>query len=178
MATEEQKKKYSEYLSDHIKNVKLGFEWLLENLPVVFEGYDADYIGNICLRHDSSKYDAEEFYAYAEYFNGEKTQEVKDAFDAAWLHHQHQNPHHLQHWLLQEDDGGVKAIEMPYEYCIEMIADWWSFSWKSDDLYEIFNWYKDHKSRIILHPNTEAVIEDILEKLRLKLDEVHARGKE
>src|SRR5688572_29402107 len=35
------------------------------------------------------------------------------AFDKAWLHHQHRNPHHWQHWLLREDDGDLKTLPMP-----------------------------------------------------------------
>ena len=172
MATVEQKKKYLEYLHEHIKNVRLGFDWMFEHLNEWFEGYDASYIGELCAAHDESKFSDEEFDAYAEYFNGEKTPEVKEAFDIAWLHHQHCNPHHWQHWLLQEDEGKLKALKMPYEYCIEMIADWWAFSWKASDLYEIFNWYTDHKSRMTLHPETLKIIEKLLDDLKKKLDEV------
>jgi hypothetical protein len=172
MATRYQRKAYTEYLHEHLKNVRLGFEWFFEHLNGWFDGYDAEYIGDLCTVHDESKYSEEEFDAYAEYFYGEKNAEVKEAFDLAWLHHQHHNPHHWQHWLLQEDEGKMKALEMPYEYCIEMIADWWAFSWKSSDLYEIFNWYKDHKSRMTLHPKTLETVENLLKQLEEKLHEV------
>ena len=164
---------YNEYLTQHIGNVKVGFDWLCKNMPELFEGYDADYLGGIISNHDASKYDDEEYYAYCEYFYGEKTKEVKDEFDVAWLHHQHCNPHHWQHWLLREDDGDMKALEMPYEYIIEMIMDWWSFSWKSNNLYEIFNWYENNKSRIVLHPQTTDTVEHILELMKNRIDSVH-----
>ena len=164
---------YNEYLTQHIGNVKVGFDWLCKNMPELFEGYDADYLGGIISNHDASKYDDEEYYAYCEYFYGEKTKEVTDEFDVAWLHHQHCNPHHWQHWLLREDDGDMKALEMPYEYIIEMIMDWWSFSWKSNNLYEIFNWYENNKSRIVLHPQTTDTVEHILELMKNRIDSVH-----
>ena len=41
---------------------------------------------------------------------------------------------------------------MPYDYILEMICDWWSFSWQSGDLYEIFKWYEDHSKYIKLAP--------------------------
>lgn len=46
------------------------------------------------------------------------------AFDLAWLHHQHRNPHHWQHWILREDSGSIKVLVMPLDYVLEMVADW------------------------------------------------------
>nr|DAE02562.1 MAG TPA: hypothetical protein [Siphoviridae sp. ctmYS12] len=30
-------------------------------------------------------------------------------------------------------------MDMPYNYIIEMICDWWAFSWNKGNLQEIFN---------------------------------------
>ena len=165
---------YDEYLHSHVNNVKLALAWMSLNLPDIMSDYDADTLGVVAASHDMSKWDEEEWDAYAEYFYGERTKEVEDRFDAAWLHHQHNNQHHWQHWVLREDDGGTKAIEMPKLAVIEMVADHWSFSWKSDNLYEIFNWYDKNKDKMVLHPNTKELYESILEQLQEKLDEVHA----
>ncbi len=178
MITDKMKEDYDEYLKQHIGNVGLGFNWMLMNLPELFEGYDPDYLGAIVANHDKSKYTSEEYDAYCEYFYGKKNTEVEEAFDLAWLHHQHNNPHHWQHWLLREDDGDNKALEMPYEYILEMVADHWAFSWKADNLYEIFIWYDKNKSKMLLHANTKKTYEDILSRLRNKLDEVHNNGEE
>lgn len=167
-------KQYDEYLKQHIESVGTGISWLAMNLPEVVQSFDSETLGTIASQHDNSKYTEEEYDAYADYFYGEKTEAVEAAFDAAWLHHQHNNPHHWQHWLLREDDGGTKCIEMPERYVIEMIADWWAFSWKANNLYEIFDWYKKNKSKIVLHENTQKLVEDILDKLKAKLDEVHS----
>lgn len=176
--TTQMRSDYDDYLKQHIGNVKLGLEWLFINLPEIFSRYDADYIGNNIAQHDASKYSCHEYDAYCAYFYGKKTAEVKEQFDYAWLHHIHNNPHHWQYWLLKEDNGDLKALEMPYEYIIEMICDHWAFSWKADNLYEIFDWYEKNRSKMILHKNTQKNYEDILDKLKKKLDEVSANGKE
>ena len=163
--------KYDEYLHTHINAVKTAFDWLVANLPELFKDYDADMLGTIIVNHDASKWDDEEYFAYCEYFYGEHKDEtwVKDDFDYAWLHHQHNNSHHWQHWLLREDDGGTKALEMDYICVLEMVSDHWAFSWVKGDLFEIFNWYEHNKEKMILHPNTRALYESILEKIILDL---------
>ena len=71
-----------------------------------------------------------------------------------------------------EPKEGTILIEMPYPYIIEMICDWWAFSWIKGDLSEMFAWYKDHESYIKLHNNTRSIVEEILEMIRTKLTEV------
>ena len=106
--------------------------------------------------------------AYDEYFYGAGKNE--NEFNYAWLHHIHNNPHHWQYWILREDDGDTIPLEMPYNYIIEMILDWWSFSWKSNNLYEIFNWYDEHKKTMILNENTKIIVESILKDMKEILD--------
>lgn len=179
---------YNQYLEEHISNVQKGYEWLKENLPEIIseDNYidETMYFGDledIIAQHDESKYckvpDAEHYYdlscewdAYNDYFYGEKTPEVETAFDYAWLAHIHANPHHWQHWLLQHDDEGLECLDMPYVFIIEMIMDWWSFSWKSGNLYEIFSWYEDHKNSIKLNPKTAYTVDKILSLIKNKLD--------
>ena len=83
-------------------------------------------------------------------------------------------PHHWQHWVLINDEPkeGTILIEMPYPYIIEMVCDWWAFSWIQGDLSEMFAWYKDHEAYIKLHNNTRSIVEEILEMIRTKLTEV------
>lgn len=176
MATEQMKQEYEAYIKQHKTNVGNGFDWLIINLPELFSEFDSDYIGSVVAQHDASKYDEEEFDAYAEYFYGDsKTKEIEEAFDLAWLHHQNCNKHHWQYWVLQKDSGATIPQPMPYEYIIEMICDWWSFSWKSDDLFEIFDWYKSHKSTMKLHKDAQQSVEDILDLMQEKLEAIAAK---
>jgi len=59
---------------------------------------------------------------------------------------------------------------MPYNYIIEMICDWWSFSWSKDNLEEIFEWYDNNKKNFKMHPNTIKTVNAILNKMELKLN--------
>ena len=63
-------------------------------------------------------------------------------------------------------------MEMPYEYIIEMICDWWAFSFKKGDLREIFKWYKSKEQKISLNKETKKTVKDILKKIEKKLDEL------
>ena len=66
---------------------------------------------------------------------------------------------------------------MPLEYVIEMIADWWSFSFRSGNIREIFSWYDKHKE-MKLHPKTRKLVEDILERIKVELDKEEANETE
>ena len=89
--------------------------------------------------HDLSKLLPNEFIPYANFFYGKKSDISKsrdktgyykptdtgdEAFDYAWLLHQKRNKHHWQWWILPEDDGGNKILEMPWKYRKEMVCDW------------------------------------------------------
>lgn len=181
---------YDEYLITHIGNVQKGYQWLKDNIPEVLseDNYfeESCYYGEldeIIANHDKSKYnkvpDSENYYElkceydpYAEYFYGKdgKTPEVEQRFNLAWLAHIHANPHHWQHWMLQNDEDGLQLLDMPYVFIIEMICDWWSFSWKQDKLDEIFNWYEQRKDGILLSDKTRTTLEHILNLIKEKLN--------
>ena len=164
-------KEYDNYLNKHIHNVKVALGWLLENLPEVTQGFDPDYLGHLISIHDKSKWGPEEYEAYDKKFYS--NEDVEEQFDRAWLHHQKHNPHHWQYWVLPKDDGSTKAIEMTEEAVIEMFCDHWSFSWEKGNLYEIFDWYEENRSKMILNEKTRNFYEYILEKLKERLDEVN-----
>ena len=162
---------YDNFLTEHKENVAKGFRWLQENIPEVIEdGFE----WQICFNHDASKTDPEEYDAYDAYFYGNnRSYSVVQNFKKAWLRHIHNNPHHWQHWILINDEPkeGMVVIDMPYIYVVEMICDWWSFSWKKGDLNEIFGWYEDHKDYMKLSANTRISVEYILGKMKDKLEE-------
>ena len=182
---------YDAYLTEHIANVQKGYEWMKQNIPHLLT--EENYFDEICYygeldeiiaQHDKSKYtktpDADNYFElkceydpYAEYFYGEeKTPEVEKRFNYAWLAHIHSNPHHWQHWMLQHDDEGLELLDMPYVFIVEMVADWWSFSWKQNKVDEIFNWYESKKDGILLSDSTRTKLETILNAIKEKLKEV------
>ena len=155
---------YSKYIIKHVENVKKAYNWLIEKEIV------SNQLFTQMNLHDISKWGREEFDAYDNYFYGKKTEKVKTEFNYAWLHHIHNNPHHWQHWVLVNDEDGTHALEMSKEYVIEMICDWWSFSHKTGNLYEIFDWYESHKKNMILHENTKKLVEDLLDRIKEELN--------
>lgn len=163
---------YDIYLQTHIENANKGFDWLRTNIPSLFE-HEFDW-ENI-LDHDKSKFNEDEYNPYDAYFyGGNKSYSVVQNFNRAWLMHIHRNPHHWQHWVLINDnpDEGEILLEMDYRYIVEMICDWWAFSWAKGKLKEIFTWWDEHKSYIKLHDNTRKTVENILEAMRNKLEEI------
>jgi hypothetical protein len=94
-------------------------------------------------------------------------EEIEIDFNKAWLHHIHLNDHHWNHWLLQQDSGELRALEMP-DVCIkEMIADWRGANKAIFQTYhpnEEYNpilsrtWYIENYRNIKLHINTRKKV--------------------
>lgn len=168
---------YDNYLTQHKQNVAKGFKWIRDNLPELFIDIPGvNYEHQICYEHDYSKESPEEYSAYDAYFyGGNRSYEVVENFRKAWLHHIHYNPHHWQHYILINDDPNEDEItlDMPYNYILEMICDWWAFSWNSGNLTEIFKWYDQHKDYMKLSDATRKTVNDILSKIKEKLGETN-----
>lgn len=168
--------KYDEYIYEHKENVNRALKWLITHTPQIFEN---DQIRNDVQyqcewSHDASKLSADEYEAYNDYFYGNnKSNAVVERFRYAWLLHIHRNPHHWQYWVLINDDPeeGEIILDMPDNYIIEMICDWWSFSWKKGQLNEIFSWYNEHKKHMKLSSATREKVETILDAIKAGLAE-------
>ena len=74
--------------------------------------------------------------------------------------------------MLTNDDpeNGSVALDIPQQYIIEMICDWWSFSWMTGNLFEIFNWYEKHKDYMILSEETRTFVETFLARMKVILE--------
>lgn len=168
-------KEYDAYIKQHVENVYKGFKWIEDNAPELLldEYSDYDY-KHLIFNHDTTKCSPDEYEAYDAYFyGGNRSFEVVSSFRRAWLLHIHRNPHHWQYWVLINDDPneGEIIIDMPLPYIIEMICDWWSFSWQKGDLTEIFKWYEERKEYIKLSDKTRKTVEHILKLIASKIEE-------
>jgi hypothetical protein len=133
------------------------------------------------LIHDWSKLLPSEWFPYAEKFYGvwagTKVREdhntiscficrsiarVEYAFDRAWLHHQRRNKHHWQYWVLRNDDGTTRALQMPEKYAREMVADWMGAGRAITGKWGASQWYFDNRSKMTLHSKTEQFVEYML----------------
>lgn len=133
--------------------------------------------------HDLSKFHPKEWLPYVESFYGPKhtDEEVREmnrqefqvmgttstktkaekrlAFDYAWLRHQHKNPHHWQYWVLRNDDGSTRALEMPVKDAQEMLCDWEGAGMAICGKREYREWYLKNREKMLLHPATRELIE-------------------
>ena len=133
------------------------------------------YVFKACLKygivwrglvHDLSKLFPSEFIPYRDYFYGRYgeveqniTNDIQEEFDLAWLRHQKKNLHHWQAWVLKQDDGQLKALEMPLEYRQEMLADWSGASIAIKGYDDTYNWYAKNWKNMILAPMTRNWVE-------------------
>ena len=133
--------------------------------------------------HDQSKYSEEEYKAYDEYFYPKSLEGKSDAFktfvnlkidrnfDYAWLHHLHNNPHHHQYWVLNNDDGTKTALDIPLRYIKEMLADWAAFSYIKGEN-GLIDWYNSNKNQQTMSKLTRERVEKYLPKVSEKLDKL------
>jgi hypothetical protein len=129
--------------------------------------------------HDWSKFLPIELVPYAKYFyNNDGTKrnirnpdgsydptKIGKDFDYSWLSHQRRNKHHWQHWLLMNDSGSWYPLEIPDKYIKEMVADWCGAGYAKKKKLEVSEWYKENKSKMILHSDTRKKIEDLISKI-------------
>lgn len=158
--------KYLDYVIRHkwyvlVEAIKLGIPW---------RG----------LIHDLSKLKPSEWIPYRDYFYSKtdvSTFTVTSStgfishksynqrrFDEAWNSHQKVNKHHWQYWVLLKDDGTIKTLAMPYNYILEMIADWVGAGKAIHGKNEVLEWYYKNKEKMIMHPTTRKVVERILQR--------------
>lgn len=127
--------------------------------------------------HDLSKFAPVEWFPYVDKFYGGPYPEanhgdmrlwfddkytqpwVDRRFDEAWNHHQKVNPHHWQWWVLLEDSGKVKPLDMPLRYRKEMLADWRGAGMAIKGIDETPEWYKKNRGKMQLHPETRQWVE-------------------
>lgn len=126
--------------------------------------------------HDWSKFLSSEWFPYVHsFYNPDGSpRHVRDEteyydphkigleFDRAWLHHQHWNRHHWQHWMLVQDEDEDKLLEMPDKYRREMLADWRGAGRATTGKDNTAGWYEKNRDKVQLHPQTKRWIEDQL----------------
>ena len=112
--------------------------------------------------HDWHKFLPSEFFPYARYFymfpKRTKPEVIQDAFDKAWLLHQHRSRHHWQSWLLRNDSGNIKRVNMPRKYILEMVADWKGAGRAIHGEDDVLRWYKKNAVDMDMHPDVRLQV--------------------
>ncbi len=147
------------YIDEHKKCVKMAYVKLLPFLTSEFNLTKAK-IQDLAVQidnHDNSKYEPSELVPYANYFFGARSDETIENFKVAAMQHKLKNAHHPEFW-----DGK----DMPLNYIIEMVCDWWAFSIAKNDLTKTLAWYDTNKQKLNLSQNTTEIVEKILTIIR------------
>lgn len=136
------------------------------------------------LVHDLSKFLPSEWFAYVDFFHGKgRKKAIRDStgyykptdtghagFDFAWLLHQKRNQHHWQWFVLPEDEGGLKVLEMSKGARKEMLADWYGAG-RAQGTPDTRAWYRRHWYKLQLHPDTRAWVDRQLGMVMMKWED-------
>lgn len=172
---EDMKKQYTEYINNHINNVKLCYEKAIDAFRIVFpEIYEDEkqlgfLLGNL-QNHDESKFSPHEFYHYGMRFFPMEGIDPDDKFiinnfELAWLHHVHNNPHHPGYWVLVEDNK-IKIFDMPDIYIIEMLCDWMAMSVHFNSSTEDY-WNSDSAKKLPMSEYTKSKVNEFMENMNM-----------
>ena len=139
------------------------------------------------LLHDLSKYSPAEFipgimnYEKGKRSPNEHEREIK-GYSSAWLHHKGRNKHHLEYWIdygIPDKEGphkgehkGLCGMKMPVNYVVEMYIDRVAASknyqkekYRDDSA---LAYYMNGRQFHVLHDDTRALLELLLEMLAIK----------
>lgn len=182
-----QARKYLWYILRHkyyvsIECFKQGLIWqgithdMSKFLPSEFKAYAEYFYGekHCCNCKNFRKNKDNYCYAIFEYMvniytNGASRckmySKLSEEFDLAWLKHIHRNKHHWQYWLLKEDSGNLKTIDMPVNIIREMVCDWIGAGKAikgTGGIKETRDWWSTNKNKIMVSEHTRVLIEQLL----------------
>ena len=126
------------------------------------------------LTHDLSKYSPTEFWRGVKYYQGWRSpndqERLENGMSLAWLHHKGRNRHHFEYWIdyCIAPDGKVYmgGCRMPVKYVAEMFCDriaackvYQGAAYTDASPYD---YYIRSQKHILIHPETGALIEQML----------------
>lgn len=175
-------------MKDHIQYLK----YVRRHKWFVFRGFR--YTGGspiLAIFHDLSKFFPQEWFPYVHSFynrDGSKRNvrnadgsydptKVSREFDYAWKSHQLHNAHHWQHWVLINDEDDTYPLPIPDKYIREMVADWIGAGIAIAGRADPAPWYERNKYKMILHDESRAKIERLLEIVSEKIADEQRRKK-
>ena len=126
------------------------------------------------LTHDLSKYSPTEFWRSVKYYQGYRSpndaERIANGVSLSWLHHKGRNRHHFEYWIdyCIAPDGKVYmgGCKMPIRYVAEMFCDrvaackvYQGAAYTDASAYD---YYIRSQKHILIHPETGALIEQML----------------
>lgn len=124
------------------------------------------------ILHDLSKFSYIEFHESVIFYQGNKTpiNEARSVrgYSSAWLHHKGRNKHHFEYWVDYSNDGNPFAVQLPYEYAVEMACDMIGASrayngkdWQPQMVLDY--WNKKKHEVPFMHPQTKMFLTFVFE---------------
>lgn len=122
------------------------------------------------ILHDLSKYTPIEFFSGVKYFQGNRSpidyEKEVNGYSLGWLHHKGRNKHHWEYWL-DNAKGGIKPIEMPICYVVEMYCDRTAASrtYMKDKYCDgsALDYFIQGYHNVVMHENTKKLLQHILQ---------------
>ena len=131
------------------------------------------------LLHDMSKYSPSEFVSGAKYYvagiSPHNIAKEKLGYSPAWLHHKGRNRHHYEYWIdysVDKSNHSLVGMKMPTKYVVEMFVDRVAacMNYEGDKYTDAsaYNYYMRGRDYYVMHPDTMALLENMLIMLKDK----------
>ena len=156
-------------------NIKGHFETITRHKLLVMKYCFACGLYEQGLAQDLSKYSPTEFIPGCIYYQGDhspnEAERLARGYSSAWLHHKGRNKHHLEYWIdYSTRKVGLAGMKMPLRYVCEMVCDRVAASqiYLGDKYTDASPWeyYERSKTHYLLHPDTRALLEELLKMVR------------
>lgn len=128
------------------------------------------------ILHDLSKYSPSEFITGVVNYVGDRSPNAVErelyGMSKAWLHHKGRNKHHFEYWtdFSSKSPTGVIGCKMPLRYVAEMVCDrraaCMAYNGPKYSSRDPWDYYVRTRDRVIMHPDTRAVLEKALVIMR------------
>lgn len=130
------------------------------------------------ILHDLSKYSPAELISGCKYYSPgispHNNARKELGYSTAWLHHKGRNKHHFEYWIdFDLDKGGaLGGMKIPVNYVVEMFVDRVcaskNYAGKAYTNQTPLEYYNRNKKNYMLHPDTQALLEELLTMLSEK----------
>ena len=156
-------------------NIKGHFETITRHKLLVMKYCFACGLYEQGLAHDLSKYSPTEFIPGCIYYQGDHSPNEAErearGYTSAWLHHKGRNKHHLEYWIdYSTTKAGLTGMKIPLRYVCEMVCDRVAASqiYQKEKYTDASPWeyYEHSKDHYLLHPETRALLEKLLQMVR------------
>ena len=161
-------REYLNYLEEHFDNIRKAFQELsvaCDGMTWVGDDNTWHTLRHEVCHHDISKFSTEEFVPYRNRFFplDTTTEEDKDTFNKAWIHHYEVNEHHWEYINRLSDETTNNKPGLIERYLIHMLVDWTAMGYKFGDTAQ--EYYEQNKHKILLKPDQVEFIYTIFNRL-------------